>query len=124
MPAEQGDWTVVCRLDKLEPGGAPLRVRIAEHRMVAFRLPDGTPGIVQEACAHRCASLVLARNEDEGLRCIYHGWKFAPDGAVLDIPTEPDEAKRRALRRHLRIKAYLVEERDGSLWARVGPEVD
>jgi phenylpropionate dioxygenase-like ring-hydroxylating dioxygenase large terminal subunit len=120
MPKAEADtWAPVCRLDQLEPGGALLRLRIGGRRLVAFRLPDGTPGLVQEACAHRCASLVLARSEDGGLRCVYHGWKFAPDGSVLEIPTEPDEARRQALRRNVRIAAYAVEERGGMLWARI-----
>jgi phthalate 4,5-dioxygenase oxygenase subunit len=119
MPPEVADWTELCAVDALEAGGAPKRMTIAGERLIAFRLPDGTPGLLQEACAHRCASLVLARSEDEGLRCIYHGWKFAPDGTVLEIPTEPDEARRKAMRNNVRIKAYPVEERDGALWARI-----
>ncbi len=109
--------TRICRSEALEAGGAPLRVVLDGERYVAFRLPDGMPGLVQEACAHRCASLVLARNEAGGLRCIYHGWKFAPDGALLEAPTEGDEASARALRRNVRLKAQAVAEEAG--WLRL-----
>jgi phthalate 4,5-dioxygenase len=112
------DWVRVCDLDALEPGGQPLRVTLEAERLVAFRLPDGTPGLVQERCAHRCASLVLARSEDRGLRCIYHGWLYAPDGEILDLPTEPDPARSRALMRQLRLKAWQVEPCEGALWAK------
>lgn len=94
-----------------------LRISIGDEKAVAFRLPDGTPGLVQERCAHRCASLVLARNEDDGLRCIYHGWKFAPDGTALEIPTEPDPSRARLTARKARIRHWPVKVEDGTLWA-------
>lgn len=115
-------WARACRSSDLEAGGALVRVGIAHERLVAFRLPDGTPGLVQEACAHRCASLVLARNEEDGVRCIYHGWKFAPDGSVMDVPTEPDARRLKALTRSVRIRAYRVAEISGWLWAWTGPD--
>lgn len=110
-------WQRVCALAELEPGGQPLRVTLGGQRLVAFRLPDGKPGLMQEACAHRCASLVLARSEAEGLRCIYHGWLFAPDGEVLEVPIERDPARSRAIRRNVRLTAWTVAECDGELWA-------
>src|SRR5712691_11860343 len=71
-----------------EPDGAPVRVRLMGEQLVAFRDSAGRVGLLAERCPHRQASLALARNEDGGLRCIYHGWKMDVGGAVLDTPCE------------------------------------
>ena len=67
-------WVPACRAAKLEPEGAPERVRLFGENFVAFRGTDGRVGFVAEGCPHRCASLALARIEGDGLRCIFHGW--------------------------------------------------
>ncbi len=72
-----------------EPGGKPVRVRLLGEDLVAFRDTDGKVGLLDEQCPHRRASLALGDNSDGGLRCLYHGWKFATDGTCLDTPTEP-----------------------------------
>src|SRR5437879_11114902 len=72
-----------------EPDGAPIRVRLLGEDLVAFRDTQGRVGLLDENCAHRCASLAYARNEENGLRCIYHGWKYDVHGTVLETPPEP-----------------------------------
>ena len=88
-------WVPACRSAKLEADGAPERVRLFGENFVAFRATDGRVGFLQEGCPHRCASLALARNEANGLRCIFHGWKFSVDGKCVDAPTEPAEQRQR-----------------------------
>jgi phthalate 4,5-dioxygenase len=101
-----------------EPDGTPVRVRILGDNLVAFRASDGTLGIVDAACPHRLASLALGRNEEGGLRCIYHGWKFGTDGACLEMPTEPEGYN---FRDRLRIRSYPVREAGGIVWVYLGP---
>src|SRR6478735_4036286 len=83
-------WIPVIRSAKLETDGKPERVRLLGENFVAFRATDGRVGFIDEACPHRCASMALARNEDNGLRCIYHGWKFSVDGTTVAVPTQPN----------------------------------
>src|SRR6266850_2986417 len=72
-----------------EPDCAPVRVRLLGENLVAFRDTSGRLGLVDEFCPHRRASLFLARNEEDGLRCVYHGWKFDVTGQCVDQPNEP-----------------------------------
>ena len=72
-----------------EPGGAPARVHLLGEKLVAFRDPEGHVGLVKEFCPHRGASLAYARNEAGGLRCLYHGWKMAANGEIVETPAEP-----------------------------------
>ena len=75
-----------------EPDCPPVRVRLLGENLIAFRATSGKVGLIQNACPHRGASLFFGRNEEEGLRCVYHGWKFDCDGACVDMPTEPAES--------------------------------
>ena len=68
-------WIPVVPSSALEAGGAPLRVQLLGSDFVAFRTGNGTAGVVDEMCPHRGASMALAMNEEDGLRCIFHGWK-------------------------------------------------
>ena len=86
--------------------------------LVAFRDSAGELGIVAAACPHRLASLALGRNEEGGLRCIYHGWKFAVDGRCMEMPTEPLDS---SFAQRLRAAAYPVREAGGLIWTYVGP---
>ena len=74
------------------PDCDPLRVEILGERLVAFRDTAGKVGLLEELCPHRGVSLALGRNEESGLRCLYHGWKFAVDGTILDMPNCPGPA--------------------------------
>src|SRR6185436_14160710 len=70
-----------------EPDGAPLRVKLLGEDFVEFRDSDGRVGIVEPQCSHRGANLFFGRNEQCGLRCVYHGWKFDVHGQCVDMPT-------------------------------------
>src|SRR5690606_1170962 len=73
---------------KLEAGGAPMRIRLLGDNYVMFRADDGRVGCFDELCPHRKASLVLAQNADNALRCLYHGWKFSVEGRVIEAPNQ------------------------------------
>ena len=112
-------WLPFLRSGDVPADGAPHRVRLLGEDLVAFRDSGGTVGLLGHACPHRGAPLVFARNEANGLRCIYHGWKFGTDGRCRDIPTEPADTP---LCRTARALAYPVRERGGILWAYLGPD--
>ncbi|MDO5500951.1 MAG: Rieske 2Fe-2S domain-containing protein [Propionibacteriaceae bacterium] len=101
-----------------EPGGAPVRVSLLGERLVAFRSPDGEVGLLEARCPHRHASLFWGRNEDEGIRCVYHGWKFGRDGRCLEMPAEPEDS---TYRERVRAVAYPTHEAAGVIWAYLGP---
>ena len=111
-------WLPICTADRLSaPGGAPLAQRLLGENFVVFRTGEGKVGVLDELCPHRGASLTLGRVEDCGIRCIYHGWKFAADGAVLEIMNNP-EGKRLP---NLKAPAYPVVEAGGIVWTYLGP---
>jgi nitrite reductase/ring-hydroxylating ferredoxin subunit len=101
-----------------EPDGPPLRVRLLGEDLIGFRASSGTIGLIQNHCPHRGASLFYGRNEDEGLRCVYHGWKFDVAGRCIDMPSEPPES---SFRQKVRARAYPCVERGGLVWAYLGP---
>jgi len=101
--------------------GQPRRVRILGEDLVAWRDSDGGIGLMDHACPHRRAPMAFARNEACGLRCVYHGWKFDRDGATLDMPAEPENSR---FKNNLRVKAYPCQERNGIVWAYMGPDRD
>src|SRR4051812_3093782 len=94
----------------IERDGAPKRFRLLGEDLVAFRNTDGVVGMLEEQCPHRQASLGLALNADNGLRCLYHGWKFGVDGQCLDTPTEPAGSK---VCSRIRARAYPTREVGG-----------
>ena len=73
-----------------EPDGPPVRVRLLSERLVAFRDTQGRVGLIDEFCAHRGVSLFFARNEESGIRCAYHGWKYDVTGQCVEVPSEAD----------------------------------
>ena len=89
------------------PDCAPVRVRLLGEDLVAFRDSTGRVGLLGEHCAHRGTSLFFGRNEECGLRCIYHGWKYDVDGHVMETPAEPAASDFRNKLRHL---AYPCQE--------------
>jgi phthalate 4,5-dioxygenase len=112
-------WVPALLAEELpEPDGRPVRVPLLGERLVAFRDSNGQVGLLEEGCPHRCASLALARNEEGGLRCIYHGWKFGADGRCLDMPTEPADS---TFKERVRAVAYPTREAAGIVWAYLGP---
>src|SRR5919199_3696733 len=100
-----------------EPDCAPLRVRILGENLIAFRDSRGQVGLLDQACPHRGASLFFGRNEEQGLRCVYHGWKYDVTGACVDMPSEPAESN---FKSKVRARAYPTHERNGIVWAYMG----
>src|SRR3954471_10556054 len=100
------------------PDGPPLRFRLLNENLIGFRTTSGEIGVIANACPHRGASLFFGRNEEEGLRCVYHGWKFDVHGNCVDMPSEPAESN---FRNKVRARNYPVRERGGVIWAYFGP---
>ena len=96
------------------PDGDPLRVRLLGEDLIAFRDTDGKVGLIQNNCPHRGASLFFGRNEEAGLRCVYHGWKFDTHGKCVDMPNEPAESD---FKQKVQATAYHCVERGGIVWA-------
>ncbi len=100
------------------PDCDPVRVRLFGEDLVAFRDTDGRIGVLGEFCTHRKASLFFGRNEECGLRCLYHGWKFDVDGNVVEMPSEPPGSGFADKVKH---KAYPTQEAGGFIWTYMGP---
>jgi phthalate 4,5-dioxygenase oxygenase subunit len=111
-------WIPACLSSQLVADGAPLRVRLFGKDHVAFRATDGRAGLFDERCPHRGASLVLARNEGNGLRCIFHGWKFDVSGKVVEVPTQATRPEEFAAK--IPLKHYPVHEAGGIAWVWLG----
>src|SRR5215472_5033339 len=100
------------------PDSDPRRIMLLGEQLIAFRDTNGAVGLIQNNCPHRGASLFFGRNEEAGLRCVYHGWKFATDGSCIDMPNEPAESD---FRSKVKATAYPCRERNGLVWAYMGP---
>ena len=112
-------WIPALAADELEePDGAPLRVRLLSEDLIAFRTTSGDVGLIGNACPHRGASMFFGRNEEEGLRCVYHGWKFNTSGDCVDMPSEPAESN---FKTKVHAKAYPTLEKGGIIWTYMGP---
>ena len=114
-------WIPFLPTSDLPAGGQPQRVRLLGEDLIAFRDTEGRIGLVDHVCPHRGAPLVFGRNEDCGVRCVYHGWKFGVNGKVLDMPAEPADSR---LKDKVTIKHYVCRERNGVAWAYMGPDQD
>ncbi len=101
-----------------ERDGAPVRVRLMGENLIAFRVTSGKIGLIQNHCPHRGASLFFGRNEDEGLRCVYHGWKYSCEGHCVDMPSEPEESN---FKSKIHATAYPCVERNDIIWTYMGP---
>ncbi|MFA7624898.1 MAG: Rieske 2Fe-2S domain-containing protein, partial [Pusillimonas sp.] len=104
-----------------EPDGAPRRFRLLGEDLIAFRNTDGVVGVMEEACPHRRASLALGVNAENGVRCLYHGWKFDVNGECVDTPAEPPGF---SMVGKVRAKAYPAREAAGVIWAYMGPAAE
>ena len=114
-------WIPACMSEEVaEPDGDPVRLRLLGEDLIAFRDSKGRLGVIGEYCPHRRASLVFARNEECGLRCLYHGWKFDVEGKVTDMPSEPPDSK---LKDRVRHTAYPTREAGGFVWVYMGARV-
>ena len=111
-------WLPVLLPEELpRPDCAPVRVRLLGEDLVAFRDTEGRLGLLDRYCPHRRVDLYFGRNEECGLRCAYHGWKFDVDGNVLDMPAEPENTQ---LKNEVKAKAYPIMEWGGVIWAFLG----
>jgi len=112
-------WTPFAQSEDLPgPDCDPIRMRLFGEDLVAIRDTNGRAGLMTKYCAHRRADLFFGRNEEGGLRCTYHGWKYDVTGQCVDAPTEPKDSNFAA---KIQIRAYPVEERAGVLWTYMGP---
>ncbi len=112
-------WIPVALVEEVsEPDGTPVKARILGEDLVVFRDSDGRVGVMDEYCPHRRVSLVLGRNEESGLRCLYHGWKMDVEGNVLEMSSEPAGS---ALKEKVKHRAYPVQEWGGWVWSYMGP---
>ena len=112
-------WMPACLIEEVaEPDGTPRKIRLLGEDLVVFRDTDGKVGILDEQCPHRRASLVYGRNEECGLRCLYHGWKFDVDGNCTDMSSEPAGT---GLAEKIKLKSYPVREAAGFVWTYMGP---
>ena len=110
-------WLPACLSSELpEPDGAPVRVRLLCEDLVAFRDTAGRVGLIEERCAHRGASLFYGRNEEHGLRCTYHGWKFDVTGQCTDQRSELHPFCEK-----IKMTAYPTHESGGIVWTYLGP---
>ncbi len=115
-------WIAACLSEEVaEPDGAPVKVRLLGEDLVVFRDSKGRVGVLDEYCSHRRASLLFARNEDCGLRCLYHGWKFDVDGNIVEMASEPDNS---LIFDRVKHKSYPTREAGGFVWTYMGPPED
>jgi len=110
-------WVPACMSSELERGGAPMRLMLLHEKLIAFRGGDGRVGIFDHRCPHRCASLFFGRNESDGLRCVYHGWKFDAEGNCLDMPNMPEDQR---FESKVKAFAYRTMERAGLVYVYMG----
>src|SRR3990172_4793487 len=100
------------------PDCPPVRVKLLGERLIAFRDTENRLGLIDEFCAHRGVSLWFGRNEQCGLRCAYHGWKYDVTGQCVDLPSEGDNGP---MRKRIKLKSYPAIELGGLIWAYMGP---
>jgi phthalate 4,5-dioxygenase oxygenase subunit len=110
-------WIPALKATEIEKDGAPRRFMLLGEKLIAFRDSSGSVGVMSHSCPHRGASLFLGRNEEDGLRCIYHGWKFDVEGRCIDMPNVPAQHD---FKERVRAKAYKVHEQSGVIWVYMG----
>ncbi len=110
-------WIPAALSSELKADAPPVRILLLGEKLIAFRELSGKVGIMDHRCPHRCASLFYGRNEENGIRCVYHGWKYDADGNCVDMANIPE---RQHFKDKVRAKAYLTAERAGVVWAFMG----
>jgi len=110
-------WFPALKSSELVADGAPVRFLLLGEKLIAFRDSSGRVGVMDHRCPHRCASLFLGRNEENGLRCVYHGWKFDWEGNCVDQPNLPPHQQ---FKEKVRAKAYRAAERNGIVYVYMG----
>jgi phthalate 4,5-dioxygenase len=114
-------WIPAAKSAEVPAGGDPLRLMLLGEKLIAFRDRDGRLGVMDHRCPHRCASLFFGRNEDGGIRCVYHGWKFDTDGNCVDMPNLPPDQD---FKQKVKAKSYRVTERAGLIWVYLGARAE
>jgi phenylpropionate dioxygenase-like ring-hydroxylating dioxygenase large terminal subunit len=112
-------WLPALAASEVKADGDPVRLMLLGERLIAFRDSQGRVGVMDHRCPHRCASLFFGRNEEDGLRCVYHGWKFDVEGNCLDMP---NVGNGEAIKGKVKAKAYKTVERNGIVWVFMGPQ--
>ena len=111
-------WQPVLLAEELPDNDCPpVRVKILSERLIAFRDSEGRYGLIDEFCAHRGVSLWFGRNEEGGLRCSYHGWKYDVTGQAIEVPSELETSNFCA---NVKLKSYPLVKRGDVLWAYLG----
>ena len=111
-------WVPVMLSEELpDTDGDPMRVRLLGEDLVIFRATDGRIGLLKESCSHRGASLFFGRNEENGIRCVYHGWKYDVTGQCVDMPNEPEASN---FKDKVPSRAYTCTEYGGMIWTYMG----
>ena len=110
-------WIPAAQSAELVRDGAPIRLMLLGEKLIAFRDTEGRVGVMDHRCPHRCASLFLGRNEEGGIRCIYHGWKYDVAGNCVDMASVPPHQD---FKHKVKAKAYQAVERAGVVWVYMG----
>ena len=110
-------WLPAAKSSELKADGDPMRLTLLGEQLIAFRDTSGRIGVMDHRCPHRCASLFYGRNEEDGIRCIYHGWKYDVEGNCLDQPNLPPH---QVFKDKVKAKAYVAAERNGLIWVYMG----
>src|ERR1700689_3419281 len=111
-------WLPALKSSELKADRDPVRFVLLGEKLIAFRDSVGRVGVMDHRCPHRCASLFYGRNEENGLRCIYHGWKYDVTGACLDQANVPPHQD---FKDKVRARAYPARDRNGLVWTYMGP---
>jgi phenylpropionate dioxygenase-like ring-hydroxylating dioxygenase large terminal subunit len=111
-------WMPAFVSSELPVDGWPRKIRLLGEDLIAFRDSDGKVGVVAENCPHRGSSLIFGRNEESGIRCAYHGWKFDVNGVCVDMPSEGEFSN---FKDKVKITAYPTQERNEIVWLYMGP---
>ena len=114
-------WFPVARSDEATADGDPLRLMALGEKLIAFRDTQGRVGVMDQRCPHRCASLFFGRNEEGGIRCVYHGWKFDVDGNCVEMANVPPHQD---FKHKVKAKAYPAQDRFGAIWIYMGDRDD
>jgi phthalate 4,5-dioxygenase len=112
-------WIPAALSTELKADGDPMRLMLLGEALIAFRDSSGRVGVLDHQCPHRCASLFLGRNEEGGIRCVYHGWKFDVEGRCLEMPNVPPPQD---FKEKVRAKSYRVQEAAGLIWVYMGTQ--
>ncbi len=105
-------WIPAAASGELVADGDPVRLMLLGEKLIAFRDSSGSVGVMDHRCPHRCASLFFGRNEEGGIRCVYHGWKFDVDGNCLDMANVPPHQDFKQ-----KVKPRLMRRANGPAWS-------